>query len=64
MIWKIQASLLASLGAGGPGGPADAEIAELLSYDDNVFDLAALAAVPPPALPLPDEPGVAFWEAR
>ncbi|HXO27403.1 MAG TPA: hypothetical protein VOA80_08680 [Thermoanaerobaculia bacterium] len=67
MIWQIQASLLASLGAGGrggPGGPGDAEIAELLSYDDNVFDLAALAAVPPPALPLPDEPGVAFWEAR
>ena len=58
MIWKLQADSLAGFGATGP------EIAELVAYDDNVFDLAALAATPPPALPLPDEPGIAFWEAR
>jgi hypothetical protein len=58
MIWQIQADLLSLLGA------TPLEIAELVAYDDNVFDLGALAAAPPPALPLPDEPGVEFWEAR
>lgn len=56
MIWQLQASVLAGCGA------SDGEIAELLAYGENVFDLGALAAVP--ALPLPDEPFVAFWEAR
>lgn len=48
------ADLLASLGASGD------EIAELLAYNDNVFDLSAITRGT--VLPLPDEPFVAAWE--
>jgi hypothetical protein len=46
---------LASLGA------SPAEVAELLAYNENVFDLGALG--PGTRFPLPDESFVAFWEA-
>jgi hypothetical protein len=48
------ADFLASLGA------SKAETAELLAYNDNVFDLSAIAEGT--VLPLPDEPFVAAWE--
>jgi hypothetical protein len=50
----LQATTLAALGASPP------EVAELLAYNENRFDLEALAAGT--ALPLPDEPFVAAWE--
>jgi hypothetical protein len=57
VTWPLQAEvLLAALGAQG------AEVGELLAYNESAFDLAALAEAP--ALPLADEPSVAFWEAR
>jgi len=57
VTWPLQAEvLLASLGARG------AEVGELLAYGESAFDLAALAQAP--ALPLADEPSVAFWEPR
>jgi hypothetical protein len=42
-------------------GASPAEVAELLAYNENVFDLGALG--PETHFPLPDEPFVAFWEA-
>lgn len=56
MSWELQAGVLADLGASGP------EVAELLAYGENAFDLRALAAVR--ELPLPDEPFVEFWAPR
>jgi hypothetical protein len=49
----LRASVLASLGAGG------AESAELLAYNENVFQTAAAAELP---FPLSDEPFTAVWE--
>src|SRR5438046_2154181 len=49
-----QASVLEALGAS-PG-----EVAELLAYNENVFDLGSLQ--PGTHFPLPDEPFVDFWE--
>ncbi|MGE0758995.1 MAG: hypothetical protein AB7F89_01970 [Pirellulaceae bacterium] len=40
-------------------GGNEADIAELLVYNENRFDVARLP--PPPVLPLPDEPHVATW---
>ena len=45
-------------GLGARGG----EVSELLAYNESAFDLAALDRAP--ALPLADEPSVAFWEPR
>jgi hypothetical protein len=42
-------------------GASPAEAAELLAYNENVFDLGALTSEV--RFPLPDEPFVAFWEA-
>ena len=42
-------------------GASPAEIAELLAYNENVFDLGPLTSEV--CFPLPDEPFVAFWEA-
>jgi len=50
----IQAEHLAGLGA----SPDEAK--ELLTYNENLFDLKALN--PEVRFPLPDEPYVAFWE--
>ncbi len=50
----LQADALESFGA------SPAESAELLAYNQNVFDLGALG--PETRFPLPDEPFVAFWE--
>ncbi len=52
----LQAERLAALGA------SPEETAELLAYNENVFDLGALG--PETRFPLPDEPFVAFWEER
>lgn len=41
-------------------GAGDAEVAELLAYNDNAFRLEG--APGPDAFPLPDEPFVAAWE--
>jgi len=41
-------------------GASPSEIEELLSYNENLFDLTALN--PEVRFPLPDEPFVAFWE--
>jgi hypothetical protein len=41
-------------------GASSGEIAELLVYNENLFDLSALG--PETTFPLPDEPFVAFWE--
>src|SRR4051794_14508290 len=54
MTNDLQDSVLARLGA------APAEAAELLAYNENVFDLGALG--PETRFPFPDEPFVAFWE--
>lgn len=43
-------------------GAGEAEAAELLAYNENHFYLAPLAG--PLALPLADEPVLAFWEER
>src|SRR5689334_4803000 len=43
-------------------GASPEETAELLAYNENVFDLGALG--PDTRFPLPDEPFVAFWEER
>lgn len=56
MNLDLQAETLSSLGA------SAGEIVELLSYNENTFDLAALG--PETRFPLPDEPFVAFWEER
>jgi hypothetical protein len=56
VTWPLQAAVLAGLGA------SAAEVGELLAYGESAFDLGALAAAP--ALPLPDEPSVGFWEPR
>ena len=53
MSQGVQASVLAALGA------SPAEVAELLAYNENLFDLGALG--PETRFPLPDEPFVAFW---
>ena len=53
MNLRFQADTLASFGAS-PG-----ETEELLRYNENLFDLGALAGT---ELPLPDEPFVAVWE--
>src|SRR5437588_5653561 len=50
----LQASVLAAFGA------SPEEVAELLAYNENVFDLSALR--PETRFPLPDEPFVSFWE--
>jgi hypothetical protein len=42
-------------------GASPAEAAELLAYNENVFDLGALTSEV--RFPLPDEPFVAFWQA-
>jgi len=42
-------------------GASPAEVAELLAYNENVFDLGALTSEV--RFPLPDDPFVAFWEA-
>jgi uncharacterized protein DUF7005 len=55
MIPDLQAETLAALGA----SPGEGE--ELLAYNQNLFDLAALG--PATRFPFPDEPFVAFWEA-
>lgn len=52
----LQAEALSSLGASAN------EIVELLAYNENAFDLAALG--PDTRFPLSDEPFVAFWEER
>jgi hypothetical protein len=52
----IQGEVLASYGA----LPGEAE--ELLAYNENLFDLGVLG--PETRFPLPDEPFVAFWQAR
>ncbi len=44
-----------------PLGASPAEAAELLAYNQNLFDLDALG--PETRFPLADEPFVAFWEA-
>jgi hypothetical protein len=49
----IQAERLAGLGA------SPAEVAELLAYNENLFDLEALTSEV--RFPLPDEPFVEFW---
>lgn len=54
MTSAIQAERLAGFGA------SAAEVEELLAYNANRFDLAALN--PEVRFPLPDEPFVAFWE--
>ena len=54
MTSGIQAEHLAGLGA----SPDEAK--ELLTYNENLFDLKALN--PEVRFPLPDEPYVAFWE--
>jgi hypothetical protein len=51
----IQAERLAAFGA------SPAEVAELLEYNENPFDLSALG--PETVFPLPDEPFVPVWEA-
>jgi hypothetical protein len=56
MILQTQAELLAALGA------SPEETAELLAYNENVFDLGALG--PETRFPLHDEPFIAFWEER
>lgn len=56
MTLPAQAGLLTALGA------SPEETAELLAYNENVFDLGALG--PETRFPLPDEPFVAFWEER
>lgn len=56
MDLRAQAECLATLGA------SPEETAELLAYNENVFDLGALG--PDTHFPLPDEPFVAFWEER
>jgi hypothetical protein len=53
MNLRFQADTLASFGA----SPEETE--ELLRYNENLFDLGALAGT---ELPLPDEPFVAVWE--
>lgn len=53
MNLRFQADTLTRFGA----SPEETE--ELLRYNENVFDLGALAGT---ALPLPDEPFVAVWE--
>lgn len=50
----LQAARLAALGA------SPAEVEELLTYNQNLFNLDALG--PETRFPLPDEPFVAFWE--
>lgn len=50
----LQAEALASFGA------SPAEGAELMLYNQNLFDLGALG--PETSFPFPDEPFVAFWE--
>jgi hypothetical protein len=57
VTWPLQAEVLVA-GLGARGG----EVSELLAYNESAFDLAALDRAP--ALPLPDEPSVAFWEPR
>jgi hypothetical protein len=52
---NLQGESLRDLGAS-PG-----EIAELLAYNENAFDLGSLG--PGTRFPLPDEPFVAFWAA-
>ncbi|MFL6193868.1 MAG: DUF7005 family protein [Thermoanaerobaculia bacterium] len=54
MTMSLQASTLAGLGA------SSAETAELLAYNQNVFDLGSLGTET--RFPLSDEPFVAFWE--
>lgn len=56
MDLRTQAGFLRALGA------SPEETAELLAYNENVFDLGALG--PETRFPLPDEPFVAFWEDR
>lgn len=56
MVPELHAERLAALGA------SPEETAELLAYNENVFDLGALG--PETRFPLPDEPFVAFWEER
>jgi hypothetical protein len=50
----LQASVLAAFGA------SPEEVAELLAYNENLFDLGSLR--PETRFPLPDEPFVSFWE--
>jgi hypothetical protein len=50
----LQAETLKALGA------SPAESAELLTYNENLFDLEAMG--PETRFPFPDEPFVAFWE--
>jgi hypothetical protein len=50
----LRESVLASLGAG------DAEAAELLAYNENVFQTVAASEM---SFPLPDEPFVKIWES-
>ena len=54
MMRDLQDSVLAGLGA------APGEVAELLAYNENLFDLGTLG--PETRFPFPDEPFVAFWE--
>src|SRR5262249_9525817 len=55
MSRERQERVLARLGA------APEEAAELLAYNENLFDLDNLG--PETRFPLPDEPFVAFWES-
>lgn len=43
-------------------GAGAAQVAELLAYNENHFDLSPLTG--PLALPLPDEPALNFWKER
>jgi hypothetical protein len=52
---NLQAEALRDLGA------SPAEVAELLAYNENAFELGSLG--PETRFPLPDEPFVAFWDA-
>jgi hypothetical protein len=56
MVEESRAEILRGFGAG------EAEVAELLAYNENHFDLAPLAG--PLVLPLPDEPALTFWAER
>lgn len=52
---NLQGEILRNLGA------APNEITELLTYNENAFDLGSLG--PETRFPLPDEPFVSFWES-
>src|SRR4051812_23504123 len=52
---NLQGEVLRNLGA------AADEITELLTYNENAFDLGSLS--PETRFPLPDEPFVSFWES-